>query len=141
MKFRQLGIGLAVVLVCVAVMFGALLSVSYADYTTISVQSIDIDGMTPVYSDAVSGGFQFINDGRVFLHAKNVSGAAVYITITTPATVGGLDVADVYVTVDATTGDEMVGPFATGLFNNSGGYVYVTNSATTDVSMAAVKLP
>jgi hypothetical protein len=141
MNFRQIGIGLVVALLCVAVMFGALSSVSHADYTTISVQSITLDGITPVYSDAVSGGFQFVNDGRVFLHAKNTSGAAVYITVTTPATLGGLDVADVYVTVDATTGDEMVGPFATGIFNNSGGYVYVSNSATTDVSMAAVKLP
>jgi len=141
MKVRQVGIGLVVVLVCVGVIFGALSSVSRADYTTISVQPITLSGVTPVYSDAVAGGFQFVNDGRTFLHVKNTNGAARYITVTTPATVDGLAVADVYVTVAATTGDEMIGPFPTGTFNNSGGYVYVSNSATADLTMAAVRLP
>lgn len=141
MKVRQLGVGLLAVLFGVAVLFGALCSVSRADYTTISVQPVTISGVTPVYSDAVAGGFQFINDGRVMLDVFNTNGSARYVTITTPIQVSGLDVADVYVTVPATTGHKIVGPFATGTFNNSGGYVYVANSATAGLTMAAMKLP
>lgn len=129
------------ILLCVAAIFVLLVSVSSATGTTISVQSVDIDGMTPVYSTSVAAGFQFVNDGRVMIHAKNASANTVYMTVTTPYSENGLALADVYVTLAATTGESMVGPLPTKLFNNSSGYVQVDFSATTSVTAAAIKLP
>jgi len=141
MKFRMMMFTGLVFSIAVVVLFLVLVSVSYADATTISVQPITLSGITPVYSDAVAGGVQFANDGRIFLHLTNTNGASRAVTITTPYQEGGLDLADVYVTLEATTGDVMVGPFPPKLFNNSGGFVQVNFSAISDVKVAAIKLP
>lgn len=128
-------------MLCVAAIFVLLVSVSSATGTTISVQPVVLTGLTPVYSTSVTAGLQFVNDGRVMVHAKNASASTVYMTVTSTYSENGLALADVYVTLAADTGESMVGPFPTKLFNNSSGYVQVDFSATTDVTAAAIKLP
>jgi len=140
-KIKQVLFVGGVFCLAIVIMFIVLVSASNASYTTISVQSITLSGVTPVYSDAVSGGVQFVNDGRVFLHLTNTNEASRAVTITTPYQEGGLDLADVYVTLAGTTGNVMAGPFPTKLFNDSSGYAQLSFSAIADVKVAAIKLP
>lgn len=116
-------------------------SLPAAAYTSATPQAIVRTGLAPTYGAADSGGNQFVNTGREFLQVKNTNAAARYITITTPATVDGLAVADVYVTIPATTGDKMVGPFPTKWFNYTGALTKVDYSAVTNVTFAVVRLP
>ena len=68
-------------------------------------------GTTPSYA-AVNASDTFVPDQFTFLHVKNTNAATRVITVVTTSTgVGGQAVADVAVTIAATTGDEMIGPF------------------------------
>jgi hypothetical protein len=109
---------------------------------TLSVQEIALAGTTPSYSagDAANG-HQFVNDGQTFLHVKNTGGGACTVTLTTPATIGGVALADPTVSVPMTSGDKMIGPFDPSLFNNAGGLLYVDLSTSSGVTLAAIKLP
>jgi len=80
----------------------------------------------------------FANTGREFLHIKNASGSPITCTITTTATTGGLAVADNIITVGATTGEQMAGPFLPGVYSATG---TITWSATTSVTVAVFQLP
>jgi hypothetical protein len=105
---------------------------------TLTVQTIDLDGLEATYTAANGDGHSFANDGRVLLHVKNGDAADKTITVQTPATVEGVDVAEVTVTVPA--GEErFIGLFSRKIFNQSGGVVYVDYSATTSVTIAALK--
>lgn len=107
--------------------------------TSLTVQDISISGVTPSYSSANVDGNSFANDGDVFLHVKNGSGSDITLTVQTPAKVNGVDIEEVTVTVSAGS-EEMVGPFPTTTFNQSGGVVYADYSAVTTVTVAAIKL-
>jgi len=74
------------------------------------------------------------------LHFKNTDGSADTITIQTPRTVDGQAVAELSVTVPATTGDLMVGPFPPGTFNDGSGDVKFTASNGTATTCAVVAL-
>ena len=104
---------------------------------TISVQTISRSGLEPSYASASADGDAFANNGRTFLHIKN-TGTEKTVTIVTPNTVDGLAISDRTVTVDATTGDVMVGPFPTNIYNQSDDTVYVNYSSETDVTVAAI---
>ncbi len=107
--------------------------------TAITVQEIVVAGITPTYGAADAAGNTVANDGNVFLHVKN-SGVETTLTITTPGTVGGVAIADPTVTIPATTGDKMVGPFDPTIFNGSGGTVALAWSQVTGITIAAIKL-
>lgn len=110
--------------------------------TAITVQTIAVTGLAPTYANAdQANGMYFANDGNVFLHIKNTNAATRVITVATPATVAGMAIAELTYTIAATTGDVMIGPFDTGVFNQSGGIVHVDFSADTNVTVAAIKLP
>jgi len=112
----------------------------YAERATLTVQTISAaTPITPVYVTPVADGHSFANDGNQFVHIKNATGSTVYITITTPATIGGMAIADVNTAI-ATGTERMIGPFDPTYFNNSGGTVYVDYSAT-GVTVGAFKLP
>lgn len=107
----------------------------------LSVQKVVPSGLQPVYSAGdLANGHEFANDGNVFLHVKNTGGGACTVTVQTPATVGGMAIAEAIVSVPATTGDRMIGPFNTTIFNQVGGLVYVDLSTATGVTLAAIKL-
>lgn len=78
----------------------------------LATQSIVRAGLAPSYAAAAGGGDTFTPGSNVFLHVKNASGGAITVTIVTPRTdVYGNAIADNTVSVPATTGDRMIGPF------------------------------
>jgi hypothetical protein len=83
---------------------------------------------------------EFVNNGDVVLHVKNTNASPRIVTITTPRTVDGVAVADPAITIPATTGDKIIGPFPPATFNNAGGLVYVDFDASTGVTIAAIQL-
>lgn len=109
--------------------------------TSLTVTNILNSGITPAYGAANADGHYFANDGRVLLQVKNTNGSTRTVTVQTPATVGGLAVAEVAVVVPITTGDKMIGPFDPSLFNQAGGLVYVDFDAVADLTIAAFRLP
>ena len=107
--------------------------------TALSVQEIDLTGLSPTYSDANADGHSITNTGDVFLHVKNASASDITVTCQTPAKIEGIDIAEITVTV-AASGEKMIGPFNPTIFNQSDGSVYVDYSATASVTVAAVRL-
>jgi len=102
----------------------------------IAIQTIDLDGEAADYAAAV-GPDTFVNDGRTFLHVKNTNAATRDVTIdSTKLCDQGFDHNQV-VTIPATTGDVMIGPFPTARFGTT---VTVTYSAVTNLTIAAFKL-
>jgi hypothetical protein len=107
--------------------------------TALSVQNIVRSGLTPSFSAANADGHSVVNDGKkTFVEVKNAGGSSITLTIKTPGTVDGLEVTDRTVTVGATTGDKMIGPFPV---EDYGASVEITFSAVTSVTCAAFKLP
>ena len=84
--------------------------------------------------------YTFSNDGRVFLHFTKTGAGSATITVTSQATVQGLAVANLTVTVPATTGDVFMGPFPTSIFNDSSGNVSFTISDTTGLGFSVLSL-
>jgi hypothetical protein len=102
----------------------------------IAIQTVDLDGEHADYAAAV-GPDTFTNDGRTFLQVKNTNGSSRTVTIdSTRACDQGFD-HDQVVTIPATTGDELIGPFPTARFGTT---VTVTYSAVAGVTVAAFKL-
>ena len=116
--------------------------------TELTVQNISRTGLEPTYSAANVDGHAFNNaSGRIFLHILNTGGAACTVTIVTPITVDGKDVPDQTFSVQATTGDKLSGPFPAAVYNQVDSTlsidkaVWVGYSATSGVTVAAIKLP
>lgn len=110
----------------------------------VTAQSISRSGITPSFAAADANGHKFRNDGKVFLEVKNASASPITVTIQTPGTIDGLAITDRTVTVAATTGDVMIGPFPPGAYNQKSGsdrdMVYVDYSAVTSVTVALFRL-
>ena len=107
-----------------------------------ATQEINYAGTTPTYA-AVAATDTFTPDEWTFIHVKNTNAATRTITVTTFSTsVGGVAVADVGpVTIAATTGEEMLGPFPARHFADPAtGLATVTYSATPGVVAAVLRL-
>ena len=108
----------------------------------LTAHEIDYDGVD------VSGAYvaaaasqEFPNDGRTFVHIINTNGASRTCTFATAGTIGGHSIADTVVTIAATTGEQMVGPFSQAIYDASDGNIDITWSATADVTIGVFKLP
>ena len=112
----------------------------HAAYTTITATLVTVSGITPSYGACDAGGNQFLNDGVTWVEIKNANAAARAITVTTPVTYSGMGLADAYITVEATTGDKIIGPFPPKDFNENG-YVKIDYNAVTNCTIAAFRLP
>lgn len=93
---------------------------------------------------AAAASDSFDNNGDVMLLVRNASGSAVTVTIDAPGAAnpypsGKQFDADVDVSVPATTGERLIGPFPPARFNDSSGRVQLSWSATTSVTWAAVR--
>ena len=108
----------------------------------LTTHEIGHSGTLPTLS-AVSASDTFVPDDRTFLWVKNTNAATRDITIATVKTgVGGLAVADVTVTIGATTGEEMIGPYPYSQFADaSTGLATVTYTSATNVTAAVVRVP
>lgn len=110
--------------------------------TDLSVQQMSQSGITPSYTAAIADGHMFYNGEATFIHIKN-TGTEKTLTIQTPGSVDGLAIADRTVTIPATTGDKMIGPFRAGVYNQiSGadkGKIYIDYSSETAVTVAILR--
>src|SRR3990172_1831907 len=89
----------------------------------LAAQQINSSGITPTYTGTLSTAstYKVRNTGRIFLHFKKSGAGACNVTIATPHTVDGNAVADKVVSVPATTGDKMIGPFKPDVYKEQGG--------------------
>lgn len=95
--------------------------------------------LNPTYSAASAGGDTVTPGPKTFLHVRNTDTASHDVTITTPATSGGLAVEDPTYTVPA--GDELlIGPLTSHIYRNSSGLVDLAWSATTGMDFAALAI-
>jgi len=114
----------------------------------LTVQSIVQTGLAPVYSAASATGDTFQNtaDESTFIHVKNAGAGAATVTVNPfvntvkAAGVGNVTVSPVSVSVPATTGDRMIGPFPQYAFTDTGGNVNVAYSVVTSLTIAAIRV-
>jgi len=108
--------------------------------TVLTVQTVSMAGITPTYAAAtVTDGDDFANDGNTYVEVKN-TGTQKTLTITTPATVRGVAIADLAITIPATTGDVKIGPFPPEIFNDGNGRVHTLLDAVTGATIGAFKV-
>jgi hypothetical protein len=109
---------------------------------TLIPQPIDDTGADPVYTTPLSSADTYFvrNDGRVFLHFKKTGAGNCTLTIVTPGTVGGLAIADRVITVPATVGDKMIGPFPRELYNDGNNDLTFTLNGITGLSVAVIQV-
>lgn len=117
------------------------------DVALITVNENALTGTAPTLAveettKGVSGNHSFANDGRMFVHVDNGAGDPVTVTVESSITVDGglLAVGDLTVTVPAGE-DRMIGPFPSGIYNQSDGKVYVNYSLhDTNIDVAVLRL-
>ena len=112
---------------------------------TLTVNDTDLDGFTftsgtTPYVACTAGGDQFLNTGDVYVHLKNTNAATRTATFNSQRLCDqGFD-HDQAVIVGATTGEAFVGPFPTARFNDTSGFVLITYSAVTNLTIAVFRL-
>jgi len=80
------------------------------------------------------------NDGRTFLHVKKAGAGSCSMIIKTPAQLGGLDVAERTITIPATTGDMMIGPFPPSVYNDANGDMRFNFSEVTGLTFLGASM-
>lgn len=109
--------------------------------TVLTAYTIDQDGADVASAYVAAAVGQIVpSTGREFMHIKNASGGSITCTIS-PNDWVGTPVSDVVITVGATTGEQMAGPFPPFMFNANSDGVALTWSATASVTVGVFKLP
>lgn len=80
------------------------------------------------------------NDGRTLINWQKSGAGACVVTVQTPAKVGGLDVAERTISVPATTGDIIAGPFPPNIYNDAVGDMRFTLSEITGLDVAVIQM-
>lgn len=106
--------------------------------TDLTPQNISRSGLGPTFAAASVDGHSWADNGKQFLYVKNASGSPVTVTFPIPVLVDGQAVASKTVSVPATTGERIIGPF-TGQYRQSDGDVWVDFSAVTSVTVALLQ--
>lgn len=98
--------------------------------------------LSPTFTSAIADGHMATNDGLTYLRVKNTNAAARTVTVLIPATLAGVAAANGgrQHTVPALTGDVTIGPFPASYSQPTDGRVWWDYSATTDVTVAVVKV-
>ena len=106
---------------------------------TISVQNIVQAGLVVVHTGSLNipDTHKVRNDGQTFIRVVNGGGSPAVTTIATPGNVSGNAIADRVVSVAAGT-EQNIGPFPTGVFNDSNGDINITFDFVTTVTIAAL---
>lgn len=104
-------------------------------------------GLNPTYSSAATDGHAVNNAShKVLLHVKNASGSSMNVTVSTPNTVDGNAISEKVVAVPNGE-DRMIGPYPHAVYCKNDTTLSITHaiwvdySATTSVTVAAIKLP
>lgn len=108
---------------------------------TLTTQTVVRAGVAPVYAAAAAGGDKFAPSETTFLHVKNTGAGALTVTVTpTRVPLTGLTQTFPAVSIPATTGDRMIGPFPHEHFAASDGLADITYSGVTGLTVAAVRV-
>ena len=101
-------------------------------------QAISLTGLSANYTAAAASTTVTCGE-RSILHVKNTAGSSMTVTVTATAKVRGQAVADLVVTVPATTGDKFIGPITADLYASAadGVSAAITYSSTTNVTVAS----
>lgn len=98
--------------------------------------------MVPKGSLSTGDTYTFANDGRTVLVCRKSGATDCTVTVVSPATVGGLAVADLTFTVPATTGYVMSPLLRPDIYNDPAtGLVTVSFSNITGLDVVPVRLP
>jgi hypothetical protein len=111
--------------------------------TRATSQKISRAGIAPSYTAGVVVGttdFVFKNNGRVMLHCKKSGAGACTVILKTVQQVQGLALTNPTLTVPASTGDIMAGPFPPSTFNDSAGDMRFNFSEVTGLTFALLEL-
>lgn len=105
-------------------------------------QSINRAGLSTAFAAAAAGGDTFLPNSNTFLEVKNASASPVTVTIVTPRNNAyGNPIADNTISVPATTGDKMIGPFPADEYADpTTGLASVTYTASTSVTVGVFTL-
>lgn len=106
---------------------------------TLTVQAVDLDGLKPSYGVCASGGDEFVNSGKDFIHVKNGDASPHTVTVDSQQACNqGFD-HDAAVAIPA--GEErMIGPFSKDRFNDSEEKVQISYDAVTSMTIAAIRV-
>ena len=114
---------------------------------TLTPQDASESGLTHTFISVAAGGDQFANNGKVILLLKNTNGSPRTVTVTaqqstvTKPGFGSLTKSNASVSVPATTGEVVLGPFPIDAFNDASGNCLITYTADSGVTVAVVRLP
>lgn len=112
---------------------------------TLSIIDVDIDGTVLATATPAGGGDVFPNNGQdVFLYVANANGSSINVTFTAQNTafvdlkLGELTASNKVVAV-ANGATKVIGPFPEAIYSNSSRQVAVLCSATSGVTVAAIR--
>ena len=107
--------------------------------TSVSVETVDRDGLEPTQTFIPTDGVEFENTGKEFIQLENTDASAITVTIQTAITIDSESVGDKTISVGASK-TILVGPFPTKWYNQSGGKVYVDAGTADKVYISPMKL-
>jgi len=102
-------------------------------------QQIQITGPAITHA-AASTSDTVAPDDRLFLWYKSTQGTTEVITVVVPGAYFAQNLADVAVTIPATTGERLIGPLDRRLADPTTGLITVTIADVTGITVAAVKV-
>ena len=105
----------------------------------LTAQQVAITGTSVTFS-AAGASDTVAPDDRAYWHVKNTNAATRTATVVVPGTLFGQALADVAVTVAATTGDVLIGPLVQALADPATNLITLTTSAQTNVTSAVVRI-
>jgi hypothetical protein len=105
---------------------------------TLAVVQPSIAGVSVGAVAAAGGGDKFLNDGSVLLYVKNGSVAPITVTVEAAGTPGGLSFTDPAYVV-AAGNDMILGAFNPQYFNDATGFVNLTYSGVTTLTVSPIK--
>lgn len=94
--------------------------------------------IAPAFTSVVTDGLKFTNNGRVALYITNGNVTTTTVTVVTPAEFFGFAVADLTFTVGPGA-SKVAGPFLPNVYNDAAGYVTLTASPFTTVTVCALR--
>jgi hypothetical protein len=97
--------------------------------TVMTPTAISTAGVSETMYAGVTDGMQFVNNSKTWVRIVNSNGDTITATFVTPRQVGGLDVADLDITV-AGSDTRLVGPFPAATYDNAGKIVHIDISPT-----------
>lgn len=118
---------------------------AFATPDTLTVATCAYTGIDRSLSAVTDDTLQFINNGFTVIEIAN-GGSEITATLVSqmatnyPNLPEGLAASNTTVTITATTGDKIIGPFGQRGFNDTNGYMMIILSGTTSVTAQARKV-